>query len=306
MKKWLLFATLVSYVFSSAVAQGERKLRKLYHKAKYEKCAATAKKLIHNNSRNGFAHLMYAKSNVRLYQTGASFSIKKRRMGILITSYSRAKKYGSRDSDFYLDTLRPIAESLCGEMLAAGDTVKAKFVAKKLAKHLLDTLDFYKNMTVKKVLNASEPILNHSLNKEDSIREVLLRVAASLQGVPYSYGGESENGFDCSGFTKFVYSKIGVELPHNAHLQSQLGDHKSLDSAKQGDLVFFGYKNGKGYRAVHAAIIYNNEPQDSSVVHCVTGGVAIEGTNSSWDRYWKNKILFVSDVLSQNLGTPGR
>jgi len=37
--------------------------------------------------------------------------------------------------------------------------------------------------------------------------------ASQFQGVPYVYGGTTPSGFDCSGFTQYVYSKFGISLP---------------------------------------------------------------------------------------------
>ena len=66
--------------------------------------------------------------------------------------------------------------------------------------------------------------------------------ALSLVGTPYIYGGEfPQTGFDCSGFTRFIYrDALGVILARTAHAQSTYGrllrQHKNL---RLGDLVFF-------------------------------------------------------------------
>ena len=44
----------------------------------------------------------------------------------------------------------------------------------------------------------------------------VVRTAYAYRGVPYHYGGSTRNGFDCSGFTSYVYRKKGVNLPHSA------------------------------------------------------------------------------------------
>jgi len=68
----------------------------------------------------------------------------------------------------------------------------------------------------------------------------VLRIAATLAGIPYRFGGTTRAGFDCSGFTQFVFSKVGVNLPRVAEAQRQATTRVSRESARPGDLVFFG------------------------------------------------------------------
>lgn len=76
----------------------------------------------------------------------------------------------------------------------------------------------------------------------------VVEYAKQFLGVPYVYGGASKSGFDCSGFTMYVYKKFGISMRHGAQAQAKLGtavkaDKKSATSLKQnlqpGDLVFF-------------------------------------------------------------------
>jgi cell wall-associated NlpC family hydrolase len=62
-------------------------------------------------------------------------------------------------------------------------------------------------------------------------------IAARYLGVPYVYGGSSPAGFDCSGFVKFVYSQVGVSLPHSAAEQGRLGTRIPVSAAVPGDVV---------------------------------------------------------------------
>jgi cell wall-associated NlpC family hydrolase len=77
-----------------------------------------------------------------------------------------------------------------------------------------------------------------------TFRAKVLREAAKLKGTPYRYGGTSTKGFDCSGYTGFVYKKAGKKMPRTARQQYSVTKHISRSAAKPGDLVFF--RNGGG------------------------------------------------------------
>jgi peptidoglycan DL-endopeptidase CwlO len=66
----------------------------------------------------------------------------------------------------------------------------------------------------------------------------VISVAKQYVGVPYVYGGTSPSGWDCSGFTSFVYSKVGVNLPRTSGGQKAAGTVVSASEAKPGDLVY--------------------------------------------------------------------
>ncbi|MGN6635727.1 MAG: C40 family peptidase, partial [Oryzihumus sp.] len=66
----------------------------------------------------------------------------------------------------------------------------------------------------------------------------VLGIAAMYAGVPYEWGGTTPSGFDCSGFTQYVFSKIGISLPRTAEEQRMAATRVS--NPQPGDLVFFG------------------------------------------------------------------
>ena len=67
----------------------------------------------------------------------------------------------------------------------------------------------------------------------------IVRTAYAYRGTPYVYGGSGRGGFDCSGFTSYLYRQKGVALPHSARAQFRSGHRVSQKELKAGDLVFF-------------------------------------------------------------------
>ena len=67
----------------------------------------------------------------------------------------------------------------------------------------------------------------------------MVSLAQQYLGTPYVYGGSSASGFDCSGFTMYVFSQAGVSLPHGATSQLSYGTEVSRSDLQPGDLVFF-------------------------------------------------------------------
>lgn len=71
-----------------------------------------------------------------------------------------------------------------------------------------------------------------------STRDQVLAVARSLQGIPYVYGGTTPAGFDCSGFTSYVFRQVGVDLPRTSGEQAGVGYRVSAAEALPGDLMW--------------------------------------------------------------------
>ena len=81
---------------------------------------------------------------------------------------------------------------------------------------------------------------------------LVIRTAMRYRGIPYRAGGTSpRSGFDCSGYTRYVFSRLGIGIPRVSGQQYASMTHISRSQAVPGDLVFFHTRNGHVY---HAAI----------------------------------------------------
>ncbi len=106
--------------------------------------------------------------------------------------------------------------------------------------------------------------------------------AARFLGTPYVYGGSSPYGFDCSGFTMYVFSQFGYSLPHGASGQMGCGTAVSRSELQAGDLVFFydpSYGGG-GVSATHVGIYVGG----GQFIHASSygGGVCYSDLNDPW------------------------
>lgn len=105
--------------------------------------------------------------------------------------------------------------------------------------------------------------------------------AKQYLGSRYVYGGMSPNGFDCSGFTSYIYKQFGVSLNRTAAGQYSNGTAVSRNNLQPGDLIMFG-KSGINHVAIYAG--------NGTIVHAAnpSRGVTTDTINSG---YYNNNYV---------------
>ena len=91
---------------------------------------------------------------------------------------------------------------------------------------------------------------------DSSMGQQIVSYAKQFLGVPYVYGGNGPNSFDCSGFTSYIYRHFGYTLNRTASTQLSNGVAVSKSELQPGDLVFFRYNTS--YPASHVGIYIGN------------------------------------------------
>lgn len=117
----------------------------------------------------------------------------------------------------------------------------------------------------------------------------LVPLAKKYVGVPYQFGGSSEKGFDCSGFTRHVMSGVGVTLARTTAEQYKQGSAVKKEDLRVGDLVFFEtYKKGPSHAGIY---IGGNE-----FIHASSSkGIAVSSLD---DSYYKKRYIGARRVLA--------
>jgi cell wall-associated NlpC family hydrolase len=121
----------------------------------------------------------------------------------------------------------------------------------------------------------------------------LIGTALGLRGVAYRNGGSDPNGFDCSGFTQYVFAQHGVALPRDTREQSQVGEKIKRKDIQTGDLVFF-HTVASGVSHVGIAV------NDDEFVHApsTAGVVRVEHLSSA---YWSKRFVAARRVAPTEL-----
>lgn len=114
----------------------------------------------------------------------------------------------------------------------------------------------------------------------ETMAQAVMTEAKKYIGTPYLWGGSAPSGFDCSGFTSYVFNKVGITIPRTA--ATQWSGLKTVSAPQPGDLVFFEtYAPGP----THVGIYLGNNQFISATS---SSGVTISDMNNT---YWKPRYI---------------
>lgn len=145
--------------------------------------------------------------------------------------------------------------------------------------------------------STTTPSKPYSTAPTTPFRQKIVDYGQKFVGTPYKYAGKTpKTGFDCSGFTSYVLDEFGVTASPASAIQAKEGRAVSLDKVLPGDLIFFGESKNK---ISHVAMVVKRNSSGITCVHSTTSrGVMVE--NISQSSYWKTKILFARDIISED------
>lgn len=116
----------------------------------------------------------------------------------------------------------------------------------------------------------------------------IIQTAKRYLGVPYVWGGASPSGFDCSGFTQYVFSQYGINLPRTADIQFNVGIPVQYAQLQPGDMVYFStYAPGPSHVGIYIG--------EGKFINATSSrGIAIDRMNSS---YWGPRYIGAKRIL---------
>jgi cell wall-associated NlpC family hydrolase len=111
-------------------------------------------------------------------------------------------------------------------------------------------------------ISSAQPIV-----KSIALSDSIVNYAADYLGKPYKWAGNSEEGFDCSGFVSFVYGHFNIEAPRSSNDYAQYGTPISLKDCHKGDIILFSGTDFNKSTVGHVGIIISENGEPIRFIH---------------------------------------
>ena len=124
----------------------------------------------------------------------------------------------------------------------------------------------------------------------------MINYAKSFIGTRYRRGGKTPAGFDCSGFTSYIFRQFGYTLGASSRAQALQGSPVAKEDVLPGDiLIFNGRRIGGAVGHVGIAIAYDHDKDEITFIHSSnSGGIRIDKTSAP---YYKARYLGARRML---------
>jgi len=100
------------------------------------------------------------------------------------------------------------------------------------------------------------------------VTDSIVDYAKTFLGTPYKYGSASpKSGFDCSGFTYFVFAHYGIPLPRSAKDYAKIGKEVSIAECRKGDIILFRGTHPSDKHVGHVGIVISNPGEPLKFIH---------------------------------------
>ncbi len=144
-------------------------------------------------------------------------------------------------------------------------------------------------------LNSQKPLIQEENWVPLKVEDEIEWNAKELLGHKYVWGATGPMTYDCSGFTRKIFSDVGIHLPRVSREQAKQGQLISFYELKKGDLVFFATKKGHPNRVTHVGIYLG----DGNFIHASSSAKKVVICNFEKQCFYKKHFLWARRVISE-------
>jgi len=284
--KWILFLVLMQNYSLFAQVPAFDKLEMLYDQQHYKLVYKKANRLLDKPEYDYSLVPTYYKSISALQLAQNPFWLK-RNQTVFKEAFaklselrnSKAGKELLEAHQFEFSSLKADLENWLPDLKLQGDNETYQFVTTQIN-------SLFKGVKIPEENSGKTIVYAPTSDAKIKTRIDMIDYARLQLGVPYVSAGETPSGFDCSGFTTYVFSHSNVKLPRRAKDQYEASQKIKEDEAMMGDLVFFS----NGTEVSHVGILINEPNQPKVMIHASSSkGISIVELETS--TYWKQRIF---------------